>query len=93
MFFNTGSFKYSVQCSGGYYLGVPGAAERRENLDNAAVEGILLHIKGHKTKVHLECSLPFTLSHEGIQPQGWALQDVSYDYFVCYQDFSEYVGL
>ena len=35
----------------------------------------------------------FTLSQEGIQPQGWALQDVTNDYFVCYQDLSEYVGL
>ena len=34
-----------------------------------------------------------TLSQEGIKPQGWALQDVSNDSFVCYQDLSEYVGL
>ena len=34
-----------------------------------------------------------TLSQEGIQPQGWALQYVLNDSFVCYQDLSEYVGL
>ena len=34
-----------------------------------------------------------TLSQEGIQPQGWALQDASNDSFVCYQDLLEYVGL
>ena len=33
-----------------------------------------------------------TLSQEGILPQGWALQDVSNDSFVCYQNLSEYVG-
>ena len=32
-------------------------------------------------------------SQEGIQPQGWALQDGSNDSFVCYQDLSENVGL
>ena len=34
-----------------------------------------------------------TLSQEGIQPQGWVLQDISNESFVCYQDLSEYVGL
>ena len=34
-----------------------------------------------------------TLSQEGMQPQGWALQDVLNDSLVCYQDLSEYVGL
>ena len=34
-----------------------------------------------------------TLSQEGIQPQRGALQDVSNDLFVCYQDPSEYVSL
>ena len=33
-----------------------------------------------------------TLSQEGIQPEGWALQDVSNYSFVFYQDLSEYIG-
>ena len=38
-------------------------------------------------------SYGLTLSQEGNKPQGWALQDVSNDSFVYYQDLSEYVGL
>ena len=34
-----------------------------------------------------------TLSQGGLQPQWWALQDSLNDYFVCYQDLLEYVGL
>ena len=34
-----------------------------------------------------------TLSQGGLQPQWQALQDISNDSFVCYQDLSEYVGL
>ena len=55
-------------------------------------EDILTHlealysVKPEKYKAH-------TLSQEGIQPQGWALQDASNDSFVCYQDLLEYVGL
>ena len=33
------------------------------------------------------------LSQEVYPPQGWALQNVSNDSFVCYQDLSEYVKL
>ena len=33
-----------------------------------------------------------TLSQGGLQPQRRALQDVTNDSFVCYQDLSEYVG-
>ena len=35
----------------------------------------------------------YTLSQGGLQPQWWALQDTLNDFFICWQELSEYVGL
>ena len=36
------------------------------------------------------CKQEATLSQGGLQPQGWAVQYVSNDSFLCYKDLSEY---
>ena len=41
----------------------------------------------------LKILAPYTLSQGKLQPEWRALQDISNDSFVCYQDLSEYVGL
>ena len=59
--------------------------------DGLASGGLIVASECIVTRI--QQSVLLTLSQEGIQPQGWALQDVSNDSFVCYQDLSEYVGL